>query len=119
LVKVYDRESSCFSVPESKSTLGHSTLRDTGMITPGMVRSIRSVKGTSTSGGTSGGGGGDDDEQCASVQDVLLPILRHLDSAHLERSPGEQVQDALALDSYLKMHTVWVETILAPVVEGG
>lgn len=71
-----------------------------------------------TSGGTGGGGSGDD-ESCASVKDVLLPILRHLDTAHLERSPGQQVQDALALDSYVKMHTVWIETILTPAVEGG
>ncbi|MEU9184153.1 cupredoxin family copper-binding protein [Streptomyces sp. NPDC048484] len=71
-----------------------------------------------TSGGSTGGGGGGD-EQCASVQDVLLPILQHLNTAHLERSPGEQVQDALELDSYIKMHTVWVENILTPATEGG
>jgi len=57
--------------------------------------------------------------QCSSVQDVLLPILQHINTAHLERSPGEQVQDALALDSYIKMHTVWIETILKPVTDGG
>ncbi|WP_217242330.1 plastocyanin/azurin family copper-binding protein [Streptomyces sp. AC555_RSS877] len=73
---------------------------------------------TPTPTGGSGGGSGDD-EQCASVQNVLLPILQHLYVAHLERSPGEQVQDALALDSYLKMHTVWVESILKPALEGG
>ncbi|GHB85304.1 plastocyanin [Streptomyces umbrinus] len=73
--------------------------------------------GGTTGGGTGGGDGGD--EQCASVQDVLLPILQHLNAAHLERSPGEQVQDALALDSYIKMHTVWVESILTPATEGG
>ncbi|MEU6183246.1 hypothetical protein [Streptomyces coeruleorubidus] len=33
---------------------------------------------------------------------MLLPILQHLYMAHLERSPGQQVQDALALDSYIK-----------------
>ncbi|WP_425838746.1 cupredoxin domain-containing protein [Streptomyces fractus] len=75
-----------------------------------------------TSGGASGGssGGGDGDaEQCQSVQQVLLPILQHLNKAHLEASPGQQVQDALKLDSYIKMHTVWVESILTPAVEGG
>ncbi|WP_244204640.1 hypothetical protein [Streptomyces africanus] len=50
---------------------------------------------------------------------MLLPILQHLYVAHLERSPGEQVQDALALDKYIKMHTVWVESILKPAVAGG
>ncbi|WSQ09678.1 plastocyanin/azurin family copper-binding protein [Streptomyces sp. NBC_01231] len=74
--------------------------------------------GTGGTGGGSGGGSGDD-EQCASAQDVLMPILQHLYAAHLERSPGEQVQDALALDSYIKMHTVWVESILKPAVAGG
>ncbi|PAZ11898.1 copper-binding protein [Streptomyces sp. SA15] len=70
-------------------------------------------------GGTGGGGGSGDDEQCTSVKNVLLPILQHLYVAHLERSPGQQVQDALALDSYIKMHTVWVESILKPAIEGG
>ncbi|GGT93698.1 cupredoxin domain-containing protein [Streptomyces coeruleorubidus] len=74
---------------------------------------------TPTPTGGTGGGGSGDDEQCTSVQNVLLPILQHLYVAHLERSPGEQVQDALALDSYIKMHTVWVESILKPAVEGG
>ncbi|MDQ1046070.1 cupredoxin family copper-binding protein [Streptomyces sp. V4I2] len=68
-------------------------------------------------GGTGGGSG--DDEQCASVQNVLMPILQHLYAAHLERSPGEQVQDALALDSYIKMHTVWIESILKPAIADG
>lgn len=69
---------------------------------------------TATPTGSDGGS-----TQCTSVQDVLLPILQHIDTAHLERSPAQQVQDALALDSYIKMHTVWVETILKPVTEGG
>ncbi|MEV6169565.1 cupredoxin family copper-binding protein [Streptomyces sp. NPDC051954] len=80
--------------------------------------------GTPTTGPTAtptatGGTGDGGDEQCTSVQNVLLPILQHLYSAHLEQSPGQQVQDALALDSYIKMHTVWVESILKPAVEGG
>ncbi|MFF7790143.1 plastocyanin/azurin family copper-binding protein [Streptomyces sp. NPDC007991] len=73
--------------------------------------------GGTGSGGSGGSGGGD--KQCASVQNELLPILQHLYTAHLERSPGQQVQDALALDSYLKTHTVWVESILKPAVADG
>jgi hypothetical protein len=70
--------------------------------------------GTSgTSAGTSGGGSGDD-EQCSSVKDVLLPILQHLDTAHLQRSPGQQVGDLLNVHSYVKMHTVWAGQLLAP-----
>ncbi|MFI1393375.1 plastocyanin/azurin family copper-binding protein [Streptomyces sp. NPDC020681] len=74
------------------------------------------TSGGSSSGGTTGGGGGD--EQCQSVQQVLMPILQHLNKAHLEQSPGQQVQDALKLDSYIKMHTVWIESILTPAVNG-
>jgi plastocyanin len=71
---------------------------------------------TPTSGGGSGSGSG---EQCASINNELLPILQHLYAAHLSESPGQQVQDALALDSYLKMHTVWIESILKPAVADG
>ncbi|MET7620394.1 cupredoxin family copper-binding protein [Streptomyces sp. NPDC005408] len=77
-----------------------------------------SHSGGATSGGGSTGGSGSDD-QCHSVQQVLLPILQHLKSAHLEESPGEQIQDALKLDSYIKMHTVWLESVLTPAVDGG
>jgi len=71
---------------------------------------------TPTATPTSGDGSG---EQCASIQNELLPILQHLYAAHLSESPGQQVQDALALDSYLKMHTVWIESILKPAVSDG
>jgi plastocyanin len=73
---------------------------------------------TPTSGGGSGSGSGSG-EQCASINNELLPILQHLYAAHLSESPGQQVQDALALDSYLKMHTVWIESILKPAVSDG
>ncbi|MFF7643777.1 plastocyanin/azurin family copper-binding protein [Streptomyces canus] len=69
---------------------------------------------TPTATPTSGGG-----EQCTSIRNELLPILKHLYAAHLEESPGQQVQDALALDSYIKMHTVWIESILKPAVNDG
>ncbi|WP_314173859.1 cupredoxin domain-containing protein [Streptomyces winkii] len=77
--------------------------------------------GGSDSGGMPGGsaGGGGSEEQCHSVKESLMPVLQHLNSAHLERSPGEQVQDALKLDQYIKLHTVWVESILTPAVDGG
>ncbi|MEU1804250.1 cupredoxin family copper-binding protein [Streptomyces sp. NPDC019937] len=76
--------------------------------------------GGGTGGGdSSGDGSGGDGSECADVRKVLMPILHHLKSAHLERSPGEQVQDALELDQYIKTHTVWVESILDPAVEDG
>lgn len=49
---------------------------------------------------------------------VLQPIIDHLKSAHLETSPGQQVQDLLNLDQYVKTHTVWLETVLAPAFDG-
>uniref|UniRef100_A0AAU2A5V4 Cupredoxin family copper-binding protein n=1 Tax=Streptomyces sp. NBC_00093 TaxID=2975649 RepID=A0AAU2A5V4_9ACTN len=114
------------------TTTGGTTGGSTGGTTGGSTSGGSSTGGTTTGGTSTGGstggstgstggtGGGDGgDEQCASVQDVLLPILQHINAAHLERSPGQQVQDALALDSYIKLHTVWVETILTPALEGG
>lgn len=49
---------------------------------------------------------------------VLQPIIDHIKAAHLETSPGQQVQDILNLDQYVKTHTVWLETVLAPVMDG-
>jgi len=49
---------------------------------------------------------------------VLQPILDHIKSAHLETSPGQQVQDILNLDQYIKTHTVWLETVLVPAFDG-
>ncbi|MET7732727.1 plastocyanin/azurin family copper-binding protein [Streptomyces sp. NPDC005402] len=80
----------------------------------GMPMPTATPTATPTSGDGSGSG-----EQCTSIRNELLPILQHLYSAHLEESPGQQVQDALALDSYIKMHTVWIESILKPAVNDG
>ncbi|MFF7950878.1 cupredoxin domain-containing protein [Streptomyces griseorubiginosus] len=82
----------------------------------GMPTATPTAAPTATPTGGTGGGSG---EQCASIRNELLPILQHLYAAHLEESPGQQVQDALALDSYLKMHTVWIESILKPAVADG
>lgn len=90
---------------------GTPTATPTGMPMP---TDTATAAPTATPTGSDGGS-----TQCTSVQDVLLPILQHINTAHLERSPAQQVQDALALDSYIKMHTVWVETILKPVTDGG
>ena len=49
---------------------------------------------------------------------VLQPIIDHIKAAHLETSPGQQVQDILNLDQYIKTHTVWLESVLAPVTDG-
>jgi predicted small metal-binding protein len=49
---------------------------------------------------------------------VLQPIIDHIKTAHLETSPGQQAQDLLNLDQYVKTHTVWLETVLAPAFDG-
>ena len=49
---------------------------------------------------------------------VLQPIIDHIKAAHLETSPGQQVQDILNLDQYIKTHTVWLESVLAPAFDG-
>ncbi|WP_020672206.1 cupredoxin domain-containing protein [Amycolatopsis nigrescens] len=52
------------------------------------------------------------------VKGVLQPVIDHIKAAHLETSPGQQVQDILNLDQYIKTHTVWLENVLAPVFNG-
>ncbi|WP_461123628.1 cupredoxin domain-containing protein [Saccharothrix stipae] len=47
--------------------------------------------------------------------DVLAPLLAHVKAAHLETSPLQQVDDALAFDQYIKSHTVMLEQMLDPV----
>jgi amicyanin len=61
---------------------------------------------------TSAPGGG-----CA-VKEALAPFIAHLKAAHLEESPGQQVNDALNLDQYIKTHTVLIENMLTPVLNG-
>jgi hypothetical protein len=51
------------------------------------------------------------------VEAALSPFLVHLDKAHLEESPGQQVDQALDLDQYVQTHTVLVEAMLQPVVD--
>lgn len=47
--------------------------------------------------------------------EVLAPLLAHIKAAHLETSPLQQVDDALAFDQYIKSHTVMLEQMLDPV----
>ncbi|HVV13579.1 hypothetical protein [Amycolatopsis sp.] len=54
---------------------------------------------------------------CAKTE-VLQTILAHVNSAHLETSVGQQVTDALNFDQYVKTHTVWLEQVLAPALDG-
>ncbi|MDT7798952.1 MAG: hypothetical protein QOI78_2385, partial [Actinomycetota bacterium] len=49
--------------------------------------------------------------------DTLAPIVAHIKSAHLETSLGQQVTDLLNLDQYIKTHTVWLESVLTPLLD--
>jgi hypothetical protein len=44
----------------------------------------------------------------------LTPLVEHLDHAHFERSPQQQVGDIESYDQYTRTHTVLVETIIQP-----
>ncbi|WP_082582155.1 cupredoxin family copper-binding protein [Aeromicrobium sp. Root236] len=50
------------------------------------------------------------------VQSTLDTFLQHVYAAHLETSLGQQVTDALAIDQYVKTHTVLVENMIKPLV---
>ncbi|WP_157412855.1 hypothetical protein [Aeromicrobium sp. Root236] len=50
------------------------------------------------------------------TQQTLDAFLQHVYSAHLETSLGQQVNDALSVDQYVKTHTVWVESLIKPLV---
>ncbi len=47
-------------------------------------------------------------------KESLAPFVAHLKAAHLETSPLQQVNDALAFDNYIKAHTVLIEQMLDP-----
>jgi len=56
--------------------------------------------------------------ECGS-EAAAQPFIDHINSAHLERSPFQQVQDLLKVDSYVLAHTVLAESILAPLLPAG
>jgi plastocyanin len=47
---------------------------------------------------------------------MAQPFVDHLDSAHLQTSPGNQVKDLMHVDAYVLAHTVLIESMLAPLV---
>jgi plastocyanin len=76
----------------------------------------------STSAGSSGmpmpsnstGTGGSSD--CASLSEVLLPLLQHINATHLGESPGQQVTDLLNVNQYVLTHTTLVVNVLTPLL---
>ncbi|MDQ4114059.1 MAG: hypothetical protein M3306_23615 [Actinomycetota bacterium] len=57
-------------------------------------------------------------DACGGLQAAVDAFLMHLNAAHLETSPGQQVTDALAVDKYVLAHTVLIENMLKPLVAG-
>jgi len=51
-------------------------------------------------------------------KEMLSAFWAHIEGAHLEESPGQQVSDLLNLDSWVKLHTVWIDTVLKPLFNG-
>jgi hypothetical protein len=45
------------------------------------------------------------------------PFFGHIEHAHLQRSPGQQVSDLRATDDYVLIHTVWAESMLQPTID--
>jgi hypothetical protein len=58
------------------------------------------------------------DSTCA-VSTALQTFLTHVNAAHLDESPGQQVQDILDIDRYIGNHLVLVQTMLEPLTGGG
>ena len=58
---------------------------------------------------------------CAARQPMLTammaPLVDHLDKAHFETGPGQQVADLLSLDQYVKTHTALLESVLSPLLD--
>ncbi len=66
---------------------------------------------SSSTGTGSGGSSG-----CASLSEVLLPLLQHLNTTHLGESPGQQANDLLNVNQYVLTHTTLVATMLTPLL---
>lgn len=54
---------------------------------------------------------------CTSAE-VKDAFLGHIQGGHLQQTPGQQVTDILALDQWVKTHTVWIDSFLTPLLEG-
>ena len=55
---------------------------------------------------------------CIGLQAAADAFLRHFYAAHLEESPSQQVADVLAVDQYVRTHTVLIEHMIKPVIAG-
>lgn len=53
----------------------------------------------------------------AAGKELLTRLWAHIDGAHLQVSPLDQVADILAFDQWVKTHTVWISSVLEPLLE--
>ncbi|MGQ0742840.1 MAG: hypothetical protein ACT4OS_00575 [Acidimicrobiales bacterium] len=49
---------------------------------------------------------------CVATFEPIGPLMKHLQAAHLEESPAQQIADLLDLDQYTLTHTVLVNNML-------
>jgi plastocyanin len=99
----------CSIHPDMKATI---TVTGSPTTAPPPTTATTSPAPTTQPGPAPGGG-----SSCV-PKAALQPIIDHIKTAHLERSPGQQVQDLLDLDQYIKTHTAWLEMVLAPAFDG-
>lgn len=104
----------CSIHPDMKATI---TVTGSAPTTPGTPTAPPTTPTTATSAPTHTMPSSPPGGSCV-PKAVLQPIFDHIKAAHLETSPGQQVQDILNLDQYIKTHTVWLETVLAPAFDG-
>jgi hypothetical protein len=45
------------------------------------------------------------------------PFFAHIEHAHLQRSPSQQLGDLRATDDYLLLHSVWAESLVQPTID--
>jgi plastocyanin len=108
--------SSASPTPSASATTTTSSPTTTSASSPastgGMTMPATATSTSTGSGGVLGSAGSSGG--CASLSQVLLPLLQHIDAAHLGESPGQQAQDILNLNQYVLTHTTLVENMLVP-----
>lgn len=111
------------STTTSPADTGGGTSSAGGSSTPAGTSSAVSTLTTSAAGSMAARGKGGYAEATGTGADgcdpglasaVADPFWAHLKKGHLDESPGQQVEDILDTDQYVKTHTVLVEDMLAP-----
>ncbi|MGH3941298.1 MAG: cupredoxin domain-containing protein [Pseudonocardiaceae bacterium] len=49
---------------------------------------------------------------------ALDALMRHIEAAHLQTSPGQQVKDLASVDQYVKTHTILLNDMFKPAFDG-